>query len=117
MKKVFYIVSSIMLPAVALAQGVNVSNLNGSISSLSGVVGKLVGFLIGAAVLVFLWGVLKYVFLSQGDPEKRSEGRGFMIWGIIALVVMTSVWGLVNLVKSTAGINGGGGPEIPVIPR
>ena len=117
MKKFIYAVSSIMLPAVVLAQGVNVSNLDNSISSLSGIVGKLVAFLIGAAVLVFLWGVLRYVFLSQGDPEKRSEGRGFMIWGIVALVVMTSVWGLVNLVKNTAGINGGGGPEIPAIPR
>ena len=40
-----------------------------------------------------------------------------MIYGVIALFVMVSVWGLVGLIGNTFGIQQGGGAIIPSIPR
>lgn len=56
--------------------------------------------LIGLAVVFFLVGVVKFM-VSAGDETKRKEGRTMMIYGIIGLFVMVSVWGLVNLLSNT----------------
>ncbi|HNW71790.1 MAG TPA: hypothetical protein PKZ36_02170 [Candidatus Paceibacterota bacterium] len=55
------------------------------------------------AVLLFIWGVVQYVINADSD-EKRTKGRDFMIWGIIGLVVMTSIWGLVKIFGDTFDI-------------
>ena len=56
------------------------------------------------AFLTFIWGVLNYFFFSGGDEGKRAEGRQFVLWGVLGMVVLFSVWGFVNIVLSTLGI-------------
>lgn len=67
------------------------------LNEIETVIGAIIPILIGLALLAFMWGILLYLF-SGG---KKEEGRMFMIWGIVALFVMTSVWGLVAIVRST----------------
>ena len=55
------------------------------------------------AVAFFVWGVVQYVINSNAEAE-RAKGRDFMIWGIVALAVMVSVWGLVNIFTNTFNI-------------
>jgi hypothetical protein len=52
------------------------------------------------ALLFFFWGVAKFILNADND-EKRTEGKKVMIWGIIALFVMVSVWGLINILANT----------------
>jgi hypothetical protein len=56
------------------------------------------------AIASFVWGVVQYV-MNADSEEKRSKGRSFMIWGIIALVVMVSIWGLVGILRNTFNLN------------
>lgn len=51
-------------------------------------------------LIVFIWGVIKYMTADE-DTKKRQEGTRFMIWGIVGLFVMVSVWGLVNILTGT----------------
>lgn len=74
----------------------------------------IAGALMGAAVIVFFYGIVKYI-LSAGDETKRKEGKGFMVYGVIGLFVMTSVWGLVYLISALVGIRGGGGVDLPTL--
>lgn len=60
----------------------------------------IIAVIMSLALIYFLWGVLKYV-KAGGDTAKRTEGRNVMVYGIIALFVMTAVWGLVNVVRGT----------------
>lgn len=60
----------------------------------------LVGLLVALSLVYFLWGVFKYI-QSVGDETKRKEGVNMMTYGIIALFVIVSVWGLVNVLKNT----------------
>jgi len=55
------------------------------------------------AVASFVWGVVQYVINDQ-EEAKKAKGRSFMIWGIIALAVMVSIWGLVGILRNTFGI-------------
>ena len=104
-------VSAFAFPVVTFAQGGGVRQL---IQMVGGMVQALIPIVIGLAVLVFLWGVLNYVIRSD-DPGK-AEARNFMLWGIIALFVMVSVWGLVNILKDTLDLNPAT-PSAPAIPR
>lgn len=76
----------------------------------------LVPVLFAIAFIVFLWGVFKYFILGAADEKSRTEGRQFVLWGIIGLVVIVSLWGLVNLVISTFSLSAGGkAPPTPTL--
>lgn len=87
------------------------------ISAGAGNVSKLVAFtkdalstattlILAAAVVYFLWNVFKFV-MAAGDSEKREEGQKGIIYGVIGIAVMVSIWGLVNFLTSTAGLDTG----------
>ena len=43
-------------------------------------------------------------YYKLGEKEK-ADGRWLMVWGVIALFVMVSVWGLVNTIVATLDLN------------
>ncbi|MDB5204596.1 MAG: hypothetical protein JWP09_624 [Candidatus Taylorbacteria bacterium] len=60
----------------------------------------VVPFLIGLGLILFLAGVIKFV--SSGDNEEaRQGGRNMMLFGIISLFVMVSIWGFVNILSKS----------------
>lgn len=63
----------------------------------------LVPLVFGIALLLFIYGV--FVYLIQSDDEKREEGKQYMLWGVIAFVIMVSVWGITNLLSEGLGFN------------
>jgi hypothetical protein len=74
---------------------------------------KLLGRL---APLTFLWGMFQLV--RSGSEQSRKEGIQIIVFGVIALFVMVSVWGLVNLLRRTTGLTGAStAPQGPGVPR
>ena len=77
-------------------------------SGSTGIIGiinlVIVPVIFALAFLAFIWGVVKYFFINGGDEKGREEGKQFILWGLLGLVVLFSVWGLVNLLLSTLGI-------------
>lgn len=82
-----------------------ISDFKTLITTIIGSVFKpLVGLLVALSLVYFLWGVFKYI-QSVGDETKRKEGINMMTYGIIALFVIVSVWGLVRVLQSTFQFN------------
>jgi len=78
------------------------------INAAKGVLCGMIPLLFVLATVVFLYGVVKYV-LAGGDEKKMDSGKQFMIYGVIGLFIMLSVWGIVNAaVKTFFNGNGGG---------
>ena len=98
------------LPVVTFAQ---TGGLFGILSLFSKFIAALVPVVIGVAVLMFLLGVLKYV--TAKDENAQKEARMKMLYGIIALFVMVSVWGLVNILGETLNLQNSA-PNPPAIP-
>lgn len=67
----------------------------------------LIPVLFAVAFIVFLYGIAKAYIFSVGDPEGVKAGHKLLLWGIIGFAVMVSLWGLVNVVTNTFGLNGG----------
>lgn len=75
------------------------------VDSIVGVLSSVViPLLVTLAGAFFLWGIVNYFFLNGSNEEKRLEGRSFVIWGLLGLVVIFSVWGLVSMLLSTFGL-------------
>ena len=115
--------AALLLPVAAFAQaglGGGDTPLDTAITRLLSWISRLTVLILAAAVLVFVWGVLKFI-TAAGDDEKRKSGRSFMIWGIIGIFVMVSVWALVRLLTETVGPAVGGlnyqGLTPPAIPQ
>jgi len=63
----------------------------------------VVPLLFTLAVVGFIWGMIQF-YLNPDNEEKKKNGKTFMLWGIIALFVMISMWGLVGVLGNTFGI-------------
>jgi len=111
MKKYFIATLSVFaLPFVASAQ--DLGNLAELIEALGDVVNIATPVIIGIALIAFFWGLAKFIF-SAGDEEKRESGKHIMIWGIVALFVMVSIWGIVRFIGDAVGVEEGGEIETP----
>lgn len=94
-------------PGVVLAAN-DVFGLTSTIYTLLKRVGQ---FLFALAVMLFIWGVVKFI-ANTGDTAEHEKGKSFILWALIAWVVLLSIWGIVNIVLSgTFGITPGGMPN------
>ena len=66
------------------------------------------------AFVSFIWGVVQFM-LNSDEEAKREQGRQFMIWGIIAIAVIGSIWGLVGILTKTFNL-GSVAPQQDVSP-
>lgn len=64
---------------------------------------SVIPFIFAIAVVSFVWGAVKFFIINADEEAKRQQGKQFMIWGIVALTVMLSVWGLVHILAVTFG--------------
>jgi hypothetical protein len=61
-----------------------------------------VGFVV--ATIVLFYGIVKLIW-SADEDSKREEGKKAIIYGVIGLVVMFSVYGIIHLVLATFDID------------
>ena len=66
---------------------------------------SIIPFIFSIAIVAFIWGVVQFFIINSDEEAKREQGKQFMIWGIVALAVMLSVWGLVSILSTTFGVN------------
>ena len=58
----------------------------------------------GVAVVLFAWGVFKYV-RNAGDSAANTQARNLIIWSIIGFVIMVSARAILSLAAGTLGIS------------
>ena len=64
------------------------------------VVNPILTLFFAVALLVFIWGAFTYIAHAD-DSTKRSEGGKGMLYGIIGMFIMFSVFGIIKLIAST----------------
>lgn len=116
MKKIIALGTVMFAPALAFAQTTPATrNVNELISFLTQLLSAAVGLILAAAVVYFLWSVFKFV-TSAGDEEARAKGRQGIIWGLIGIAVMVSIYGLVNFFTTSTGLGGQNPINVPSLP-
>ena len=103
-KKIAFIGTALALPLLTFAQQINsVQSAGQFIITIINTVA--VPVLFALAFIVFIFGIFQFFILSRGDEEKQALGRSLMLWGLIGFFLMVSVWGLVNILIGTFGLN------------
>lgn len=61
----------------------------------------LVSLIFALTFTVILWQIANGWILNGGNETKQKEARTTIVIGVVALVVMASVWGIVALLQSS----------------
>ncbi len=69
------------------------------------IINPIIGVIFALALVYFLYGLLTFI-LNAGDESGRAAGKQHMVWGTIGMVVMVSVFAIIQMVLLTFGITG-----------
>ncbi len=87
-------------------------------SGTQNLIGRFVTYIIDPAILIifalgfllFIWGLVQFLTNVEGD---RTEGKNHMIYGIVGMFIMVSVFGIITLLDNTFSLGTfQGGPDI-----
>lgn len=101
MKKLVYSALA-FAPVMAFAQ--NLGSLDNIVAFIGRTVKALIPIVFGLAIVFFFWGLVTFL-RAAGDPKAQEAGRNQMIWGVIAIAVMISIYGLVYWLQGLLGVN------------
>jgi hypothetical protein len=100
MKKLFAFILT-LAPGVASAQTLSsINNINQLSTKFTGILNTITVLLISLAVVWIIISVVRYL-IAGGDSEKRKEGGLRILWGIVGLFVIVSIWGLVSILTNS----------------
>ncbi|OGZ06953.1 MAG: hypothetical protein A2942_01310 [Candidatus Lloydbacteria bacterium RIFCSPLOWO2_01_FULL_50_20] len=90
-----------------------------TLSIISYYVSLLVPLLLAVAIVLFFWGLVKFI-ANASDEAARESGKNLMIWGMIAIFVMVAFWSIIGYVQSSLGVSGnintGSAPTVSIVP-
>lgn len=78
-----------------------ISKFLGAIAQV--ILNPLIVFGFVVALLYFFWGILKFV-MNAGEVSGRDEGKQSILWGLIGMFIMVSVFGIIKIILNTFGI-------------
>lgn len=108
-KKVAFGAGLLLFPVAAFAADITSALLN-----VKRIMDLFIPIFITLGLLYFLYGLTEYILASEEGG--KAEGRNRIIYGIVGLFVMVTVWGLVNVVATTFGVTGGQLNVLPCVP-
>ena len=76
----------------------------GIVQGIGGVIRLLIPVVAGLALLYFFWGLAKFILHSDNE-EAIKEGKKVMMWGIVALFVLVSIWGIIRYMRTEVGVD------------
>lgn len=117
MKKYFYLPIPLLVPFLALAQAgkslpipsspstpppsksTTISSGKDLLNAIDNLIDLLIPIAFSLALLFFFWGLAKFIF-HAGDQKTVEEGKRRMLWGVIALFVIVSIWGIIQFIQA-----------------
>ena len=93
---------NLLLPNITEAAAIPASVLAfvGKINTL--ILNPIIALLFGLATCYFIYGVLQYIW-NPDNEEARAQGSRSMMWGIVGMFIMVSVFGIMRAIISTIG--------------
>ncbi len=98
------VASTLLVPAVSFAALGGVETL---LKETLKVINLLIPVCLGLSLLYFFWGVGQFILHDAGNDKTREDGKKKMLWGIIALFVMFSLFGILRFIGDSLGVETG----------
>ena len=98
---IFGIVLGIGAPIMTYAAD---ASLTQTILKLTGSLSGFIAVLTGLALAAFLIGMVSFV-RKTGEDKDISAGRRGMLWGVVGLFVIMSLWGIITILFELFGVD------------
>ena len=100
-------VLAIALPMIASAAGTAQDIVTPIANHILALVRVLVLIVFVLAVVAFGWGIVQFIF-AGGDPAGIAKAKSFLLWSVIGMAVMASLFGLITFLQQYFGVIAGG---------
>jgi len=113
------------LPALRGSCGVCHINPNGSgpqnafsiLATGQSLMNIIIKVLIGFAMVMIIIGVVKFIMAgSSGSEEAKDKAKGTILYGVLGLFIIVTMWSLVGIVRRTLGTNTDEKFPLPCVP-
>ncbi len=98
MKKIIAFVITLM-PSLVLAQTAPLTDINSVAGKATNIGTLVIGLAISLAVIWIIVSVVRY--LIAGGEDGRKKGGMAILWGVVGLFVILSIWGLVSILRKS----------------
>jgi hypothetical protein len=93
-----------VLPAAANAAGPT-DDIFDVMAAITDILSIVYYVLWALSIVVFLYGLVKFIAHASEDSPAHEAGRQLMLWGVILFTVFLSLWAIVQIVISTFGLS------------
>lgn len=79
----------------------NPDNFSDIVEMFIGLISSLIPLIFAITLLVIVWKVAQAWIIGGGDETKIEEGKKTIMVGVLVLVVMTGIWGILEILRSS----------------
>ncbi|MEI6296441.1 MAG: hypothetical protein WCO84_02220 [bacterium] len=79
----------------------NIGDLTSAIKAIGNIINQVVPLIFAVATLYMLWNILKFIEAGTADVKAKEGARDQILFSVVLLFVMMSIWGLVGVVSGT----------------
>ena len=97
---VYYVKTKLLLLVVLLGPTTTYAgSLQQTSYNIRTQLGLFVAVGIGLALALFIAGMVTFLAKGPTNEQAHEKGRQRMVWGVIALFFMVSVWGIISILQ------------------
>lgn len=97
------IFSLILAPQISFAAFERIKTL---LRDFKSILDLIVPIVFALALIFFFYGIAQFI-KSAGDTKTLESGKNKMVWGIVGLFVMVSIWGIIRYLGDSIGVDTG----------
>jgi hypothetical protein len=99
MKKIIALIIVSLMPVSVFAQASGLRDINDVAQKATSIGNLFTGLLIGLSIIYIVYAVVRYLIIGDGD-DRGAAGMN-ILYGVVGLFVILSIWGLVSLLTGT----------------
>ena len=74
-------------------------NFTDLVNTFIGLISEAIPLLFGLTLLIIIWKIVDAWIINGGEESKIEEGKKTIFVGIIALVIMSGIWGILQVLQ------------------
>lgn len=79
--------------------------------AVQAIVNPIIQVIFAIALVIFVYGIFEFV-RGADRPDVRTKGQQHIMYGLVGLLIMTSVFTIINILLNTIGVTGSDVPKI-----
>ena len=93
-----------MLAAVNTASSCtqSASNFAGCLSNV--IINPILALLFAVALMVFIYGIVQFMWGLSSEAGKKEEGKQHMLWGVIGMFIMVAAYAILEILANSLNV-------------